>query len=123
MKDQNKYMIEALEGAKMAAAQGEVPVGAVLVNGLTGEIIARAFNCTEQNNDPTAHAEILAIRQGGKVLGAPRLVDCDLYVTLEPCPMCAAAISFARIRRLYYGGDFVCPTMLSSWMWASGGRL
>lgn len=103
MKDQNKYMIEALEGARKAAAQGEVPVGAVLVNGLTGEIIARAFNCTEQNNDPTAHAEILAIRQGGKLLGAPRLVDCDLYVTLEPCPMCAAAISFARIRRLYYG--------------------
>jgi tRNA(adenine34) deaminase len=103
MADQNKYMIEALSGAKMAAAQGEVPVGAVLVNGLTGEIIARAFNCTEQNNDPTAHAEILAIRQGGRVLGAPRLVDCDLYVTLEPCPMCAAAISFARIRRLYYG--------------------
>jgi tRNA(Arg) A34 adenosine deaminase TadA len=96
-------MIEALQGAKMAAAQGEVPVGAVLVNGLTGEIVARGFNCTEQMNDPTAHAEILALRQGGKLLSAPRLVDCDLYVTLEPCPMCAAAISFARIRRLYFG--------------------
>ena len=103
MDGQNKYMIEALQGAKMAAAQGEVPVGAVLVNGLTGQIVARAYNCTEQANDATAHAEILAIRQAGKLLGAPRLVDCDMYVTLEPCPMCAAAISFARIRRLYYG--------------------
>jgi tRNA(adenine34) deaminase len=103
MTGQNKYMIEALQGAKLARAQGEVPVGAVLVNGQTGEIIARAFNVTEQTNDATAHAEILALRQGGKILGAPRLVDCDLYVTLEPCPMCAAAISFARIRRLYFG--------------------
>ena len=103
MDGQNKYMIEALAGAKLAAAQGEVPVGAVVVNGRTGEIVAKAFNRTEQANDATAHAEILVLRQGGKILGAPRLVDCDLYVTLEPCPMCAAAISFARIRRLYFG--------------------
>lgn len=103
MTGQNKYMIEAMVGARLARDQGEVPVGAVLVNGVSGEIVARGYNCTEQQNDPTAHAEILALRQGGKLLGAPRLPDCDLYVTLEPCPMCAAAISFARIRRLYFG--------------------
>jgi tRNA(Arg) A34 adenosine deaminase TadA len=75
----------------------------VLVDGNTGKIIASAHNRTEQDNDATAHAEMLVLRAGGKVTGAPRLVDCDLYVTLEPCPMCASAISFARIRRLYYG--------------------
>ena len=91
----------AFAEAEAAALRGEVPVGAVVVK--DGEIIVRASNRVEEMNDPTAHAEVLAIRQAGDILGSPRLIDCDLYVTLEPCPMCAAAISFARIRRLYYG--------------------
>ncbi len=103
MDAQNKYMIEAIAQAKAAAARGEIPVGAVLVNGVTGEIVARAGNQTEEWHDATAHAEILLLQEGGKIFGAPRLVDCDLYVTLEPCPMCAAAISLARIRRVYFG--------------------
>lgn len=81
--------------------RGEVPVGAVVVK--DGRIIARAGNRTEELRDPSAHAEILALREAGKMLGEPRLMGCDLYVTLEPCPMCATAISFARIRRLYFG--------------------
>lgn len=94
----------ALDEAKAAAARGEVPVGAVVVSG--GEVVARAGNRTLEHRDPTAHAEILAIREACRVLGSERLVGCDLYVTLEPCPMCAGAISFARIRRLYFGaGD------------------
>jgi len=103
MDAQNKYMIEAIAEAKTAAAIGEVPIGAVLVNAKTGEIVARAGNRTEQANDPTAHAEMLVLKEGGQRFNAPRLVDCDLYVTLEPCAMCAAAISFARIRRVYFG--------------------
>jgi tRNA(Arg) A34 adenosine deaminase TadA len=97
------FMALALREAEQAAARGEVPVGAVIVNAAGGEILARAGNRTEALNDPTAHAEILAIRKAAAVAGAPRLDGCDLYVTLEPCAMCAAAISFARIRRLYYG--------------------
>lgn len=97
------YMMHALEYARKAALAGEVPVGAVLVDGTTGAIVASAHNQTETAHDATAHAEMLVIRQGGEILGAPRLPHCDLYVTLEPCPMCAAAISFARIRRLYFG--------------------
>ena len=97
------FMGLALEEAEAAAARGEVPVGAVLVDGATGLVLAQASNRTEADHDPTAHAEILAIRAAAGHLGAPRLAMCDLYVTLEPCPMCAAAISFARIRRLYYG--------------------
>ena len=95
------YMAEALAEARAAAARGEVPVGAVIVK--AGEIIARAGNRTLELKDPTAHAELLAIRDAAQRLGSERLVDCDLWVTLEPCAMCAAAISFARIRRLYYG--------------------
>lgn len=95
------FMDEALEIAVAAARAGEVPVGAVIVRG--GEIIARADNRTLREHDPTAHAEVLAIRAAAKSLHTERLSDCDLYVTLEPCTMCAAAISFARIRRLYYG--------------------
>ena len=91
----------ALEEAKSAALRGEVPIGAVIVH--DGEIIARAGNRTRELNDVTAHAEVLAIRHAGEFLKSERLPDCDLYVTLEPCAMCAAAISFARIRRLYYG--------------------
>ena len=100
------YMDIALEEARAAAGRGEVPVGAVLVDGASGEILARTGNRTEEAADPTAHAEMLVIREAAAASGAPRLVGCDLYVTLEPCAMCAAAISFARIRRLYYGaGD------------------
>jgi tRNA(Arg) A34 adenosine deaminase TadA len=96
----------ALAEAKMAADAGEVPVGAVVVDGSNGEILARAHNRTERDADPTAHAELLAIRAAASRLGAARLASCDLYVTLEPCPMCAAAIGFARLRRLYFGaGD------------------
>jgi len=97
------FMEMALAEARAAAKRGEVPVGAVLVEGPSGDIIAKSGNRTEELNDPTAHAEILAIREGGRNLGNPRLENCDLYVTLEPCPMCATAISFARIRRLHFG--------------------
>ncbi|MDB5501687.1 MAG: tadA [Tardiphaga sp.] len=91
----------ALQAAENAAKRGEVPIGAVIV--LNGEVIASAGNRTIIDRDPTAHAEILAIRQAAERIGSERLIDCDLYVTLEPCTMCAGAISFARIRRLYYG--------------------
>ncbi|KXF78602.1 CMP deaminase [Paramesorhizobium deserti] len=93
----------ALEEARAAAGRGEVPVGAVLVR--EGEVLARAGNRTRELNDPTAHAEILVIREACTKLDDERLTGCDLYVTLEPCAMCAAAISFARIRRLYYGAS------------------
>lgn len=94
-------MQAALAQAEAAADRGEVPVGCVIVRGT--EIIAAAGNRVEEWADPTAHAELLAIRVATARLGEPRLVDCDLYVTLEPCPMCAAAISFARLRRVYFG--------------------
>jgi tRNA(adenine34) deaminase len=95
-------MERALREARLAAERGEVPIGAVIV-GPDGVVLAEAGNRTEEARDPTAHAEMLVIRAAAAKLGAPRLVDCDLYVTLEPCPMCAQAISFARIRRLYWG--------------------
>jgi tRNA(adenine34) deaminase len=91
----------ALEQAKIAESAGEVPIGCVIVR--DGTVLAAAGNRTLTDRDPTAHAEILAIRAAAEALGSERLVECDLYVTLEPCTMCAAAISFARIRRLYYG--------------------
>ena len=90
----------ALAAAEGAAAAGEVPVGAVLTRG--GEVIATAANAPRRLHDPTAHAEMLAIREGARRLGAERLEDCDLWVTLEPCAMCAGAIAHARVRRLYY---------------------
>lgn len=92
----------ALAEAEAAAVRGEVPVGAVVVAG-DGRVLARAGNRTRELADPTAHAEMLAIREACRALGSERLEGADLYVTLEPCPMCAAAISFARIRRLYFG--------------------
>lgn len=95
-------MLLALEEAQGSLARGEVPVGAVLTNA-KGELLAKAGNRTIELKDPTAHAELLAIREGANKLASERLVDCDLYVTLEPCAMCAAAISFARLRRLYFG--------------------
>ena len=102
----NGFMARALEEAGKAAAAGEVPVGAVLVDGAGGAIVAAAHNRVEIERDPTAHAEMLVIRAGARALDAKRLAGCDLYVTLEPCAMCAAAISFARLRRVYYGaGD------------------
>ncbi len=91
----------ALEEAQAAADRGEVPVGAVVVQG--ERVLSRAGNRTREMADPTAHAEMLAIRESCAALGSERLVGCDLYVTLEPCPMCAAAISAARVGRLYYG--------------------
>jgi cytidine deaminase len=105
MKEQREgflsFMDAALAEARAAAARGEVPVGAVVVRG--GEVVARAGNRTRELKDPTAHAEMLAIREACRLAGSERLGGHDLYVTLEPCPMCAAAISAARIGRLYYG--------------------
>lgn len=105
MKEQREgfrsFMAAALEEARAAASRGEVPVGAVVVQG--GRIVAQAGNRTRELADPTAHAEMLAIREACRVAGSERLGGHDLYVTLEPCPMCAAAISAARIERLYYG--------------------
>jgi tRNA(adenine34) deaminase len=95
------FMDLALAQARAAAAAGEAPVGCVIVR--EGVVIALAHNRTLTDRDPTAHCEMLAIRRAAAALGSERLVDCDLHVTLEPCAMCAAAISFARIRRLYYG--------------------
>jgi tRNA(adenine34) deaminase len=100
------FMALALAEAERAAARGEVPVGAVLVEGATGAVLAEAGNRSEELADPTAHAEMLVLRAAAQARGRPRLEDCDIYVTLEPCAMCAAALSFARIRRLYFGaGD------------------
>lgn len=96
-------MRKAILQAKMASNSGEVPVGAVLVESVSGQILAECHNLVESRNDPTAHAELLAIREACTRLANPRLSSCDLYVTLEPCPMCAQAISFARIRRVYFG--------------------
>lgn len=101
MIDQNPHMLRALELANEAFNNDEVPVGAVIVRG--NEIIAEASNRVITDNDPTAHAEMLAIRTAAKKLGTTHLIDCDLYVTLEPCAMCAQAISWARLNRLYYG--------------------
>ena len=103
-KRSQSHMDLALEEARRAAERGEVPVGAVLV-GPDGTVLARAGNQTRADCDPTAHAEMLVIRQAARRLGSQRLTGCDLHVTLEPCPMCAAAISFARIRRLYFGAS------------------
>lgn len=98
------HMDLALAQAAAAAVRGEVPVGAVLIDG-DGRVVAEAGNRTRELSDPTAHAEVLVIREACQRLGTERLVGFDLYVTLEPCAMCAAAISFARIRRLYYGAS------------------
>lgn len=97
------FMEMALDEAKAAADRGEVPVGAVLVR--EGLVVARDGNRTREWNDPTAHAEVVVIRAACQELSSERLPECDLYVTLEPCAMCAAAISFARIRRLYFSAD------------------
>ena len=100
----NGHMQRALDEAAKAGARGEVPVGAVLV-APDGAVLAAAGNRVRELNDPTAHAEVLVIREGCAALGNERLTGCDLYVTLEPCPMCASAISQVRIARLYYGAS------------------
>ena len=101
--DAIQYMQKALELAKQAASQDEVPIGCIIVNPQTQEILAETFNLTQHIEDATAHAEIRAIQQACKKMGTNRLREMDLYVTLEPCTMCAAAISFARINNLYFG--------------------
>ncbi len=98
-------MDQALDEARAAAGRGEVPVGAVIVDGASGEVLAAEGNRVVELKDPTAHAEMLAIRAAAGKISNERLDGCDNYVTLEPCPMCAQAISFARLRRLYYGAD------------------
>lgn len=100
----SEFMDMALREAEAAAERGEVPVGAVLV-GTDGSVLACDGNRVLEFNDPSAHAELLVIRQAGERLASERLTGCDLYVTLEPCPMCAGAISLARVRRLYYGAE------------------
>ncbi|MHC8510130.1 MAG: nucleoside deaminase [Rhodospirillales bacterium] len=100
---ENPFMAAALAEAEAAAARGETPVGAVAADSRSGEILARAGNRVEELNDSSAHAEILALRGAARALGAPRTPDVDLYVTLEPCAMCAGAIAWARVRRLYFG--------------------
>jgi tRNA(Arg) A34 adenosine deaminase TadA len=97
------FMALALIEARAAGARGEVPIGALVTK--DGAIVASAGNRTRELNDPTAHAELLAIREAAGMLKSERLIGCDLWVTLEPCPMCAAAISFARLRRLYFGAE------------------
>ena len=97
------YMTLAVDEARAAADRGEVPVGAIIVDSGSGDVLSRAGNRVEELGDPTAHAEILAIRAAAEIRDEPRLPDCDLYVTLEPCAMCAGAISMARLRRLSFG--------------------
>ncbi len=101
--DKEQYMLKALELAKLAAAEDEVPVGALVVDASNGEIVAQAYNKSAHGTNATAHAEILAIEQACAKRQTTRLWGCDMYVTLEPCTMCAAAISFARIEHLYFG--------------------
>lgn len=103
--EDSRFMALALLEAEAAAARGEVPIGAVLVHGETGTVIATAGNRTIELNDPTAHAEILAIRDACNKAGAQRIPECDLYVTIEPCAMCAGAISFSRVRRIVFGAE------------------
>ncbi len=103
MAESSSPMVRALAQARLAAARGEVPIGAVLIR--EGSVIAEDGNRTIELRDPTAHAEMLVLRAGAAALGSERLIGCDLHVTLEPCTMCTAAISFGRLRRLYYGAS------------------
>jgi tRNA(adenine34) deaminase len=103
--DDEAYMRQALALAETAAAAGEVPIGCVVVHDPTSRVVGKAYNRRLLDHDPTAHAEILALREAGRTLGHWRLLDCTLYVTLEPCPMCAGAVINARVPRLVYGCD------------------
>ena len=103
MRSDEEYMREALELAKIAFAEGETPVGAVVVKKLTGEIVGRGYNRRENAKSPLAHAEIIALDEASRTLGGWRVLDCELFVTLEPCPMCAGAIINSRIERVVYG--------------------
>ena len=105
MTNDEMYMKKALELAARAAAEGEVPVGAVVVKKATGEIVGEGYNRRESDRSPLAHAEIIAISEASRRLGGWRLVDCELYVTLEPCPMCAGAVINSRVERLIYGAS------------------
>ncbi|MDB5303128.1 MAG: tRNA-specific adenosine-34 deaminase [Phycisphaerales bacterium] len=105
MPDANDWMLEAIAQAQAAAALGEVPIGCVIVHDPTQTIVGRGHNSRETDRDPTAHAEIIALRDAGHTTGHWRLLDCTMYVTLEPCPMCAGALVNARIPRLAYGCD------------------
>ena len=105
MSDSERWMSEAVALARQAEAIGEVPIGCVVVHDPTQRLIGRGYNRRQTDHDPTAHAEILALREAGSALGHWRLLDCTLYVTLEPCPMCAGAIVNARVPRLVYGCD------------------
>lgn len=105
MSDHEHWMREAVAEARAAQAVGEVPIGCVIVHEPRGRVIGRGYNRRENDHDPTAHAEILAMRQAGQALGHWRLLDCTMYVTLEPCPMCAGAMVNARLPRLVYGCD------------------
>lgn len=102
MRGHDAYMQLALEQAQAAAQNGEVPIGAVIVDA-KGEVLASSGNRTEADHDPAAHAEVLVIREACRIRQSPRLIDCTLYVTLEPCPLCATAISFARLQRVVFG--------------------
>ena len=102
MGERKGHMAQAFAEAEQAAARGEVPIGAVIVDGMSSRVLAACGNCVIENRDPTAHAEMLAIRAAARALDSERLAGCDLYVTLEPCAMCAQAIALARIRRLYF---------------------
>ena len=102
---QSDFMKVALQEASSAYDRGEVPVGAVIVDSETGDVVAKSGNRVEETKDPTAHAEMLVIKQATRSTGQVRLPNCDLYVTLEPCPMCATAISLARLRRVYFGAS------------------
>lgn len=99
------FMNEAIQEAKKAFEQDEVPVGAIVIDNKTNKIIGKGFNLTVTNNDPTAHAEAIAIKEACKHQKSPRLTNCSLYVTLEPCPMCAYLISIARLDKIYYGAS------------------
>ena len=103
--EDERWMTEALDLARAAAAGGEVPIGCVVVHDPTGRVVGRGANRRVTDHDPTAHAEILAMREAGRTLGHWRLLDCTVYVTLEPCPMCAGAMVNARMPRLVYGCD------------------
>ncbi len=101
----NEYMLEALSLAQKAADLGEAPIGAVVVKKSTGEIVGRGYNLRETGKSPLAHAEIMAINEASKTLGGWRLIDCEIFVTLEPCPMCAGAIINSRLERVVYGAS------------------